>query len=679
MISGATYLVIFDFDYQIEDVEKVIFTFQGKSTITKSYPETATYSDGKILIPLMQEDTIELEGYVYIEAQVNFANKSVEKKKFDTIFISSTLATDFVEGNTPSGDVVLAKLRFERDGNVLIAKVEGDIKPEEIEAAVTKYLEEHPIETITKEECEEIVAEYAKEHHDELKGDKGDKGDTGEKGEKGADGANGRDGVDGRNGVDGANGADGASAYAIAVSHGYVGTETQWLASLKGKDGANGKDGVNGKDGADGKDGTNGVDGEDGSDGKSAYEIAVEHGYVGTESEWLASLKGKDGTDGTNGKDGVDGKTPVKGEDYFTQSDIDEIVSEVESEIGTEFATTATVTALSADVDRHAFGSVSGSRNLWDEKWELGMYSHANGSKQPASTSIRNVNPIKIAPNANFRMVSPVSIRVFYYDSNHSYISTVIENGGFTTPNNAHYMCFQYGVTSYENNIAIVEGNAVTPYEPYIKSNAMLTESANASEVAEAELMALGWCVPSEMPLKNSFANGVLTQYVGRVNLEDLNWSWYSSWNAWQTTESSHKRPSDGGVAINGYTSKYACVSASVGSSDQNNQLWASTSTPTIWVANKSTTEKPTGYFYYELATPIKHSITDMPSVQSMFGEIWDSTKQYRISDGIKYVTHSNTVYELLMDNVGMQPDLHPEFWKKQTVFDILASITGFP
>lgn len=29
--------------------------------------------------------------------------------------------------------------------------------------------------------------------------------------------------------------------------------------------------------------------------GKSAYEIAVENGYTGTETEWLASLNGKDG------------------------------------------------------------------------------------------------------------------------------------------------------------------------------------------------------------------------------------------------------------------------------------------------------------------------------------------------------------------------------------------------
>ena len=36
-------------------------------------------------------------------------------------------------------------------------------------------------------------------------------------------------------------------------------------------------------------------DAEHGLDGKSAYEIACDHGYVGTEEEWLESLKGKDG------------------------------------------------------------------------------------------------------------------------------------------------------------------------------------------------------------------------------------------------------------------------------------------------------------------------------------------------------------------------------------------------
>ena len=34
-----------------------------------------------------------------------------------------------------------------------------------------------------------------------------------------------------------------------------------------------------------------------GKDGKSAYQIAVDNGFEGSESEWLASLKGKPGDD----------------------------------------------------------------------------------------------------------------------------------------------------------------------------------------------------------------------------------------------------------------------------------------------------------------------------------------------------------------------------------------------
>lgn len=54
--------------------------------------------------------------------------------------------------------------------------------------------------------------------------------------------------------------------------------------------------------------------------GKSAYEIAVERGFQGSEEYWLASLRGKPG---------ADGYIPVKGLDYFTQSDKDEIVSRI--------------------------------------------------------------------------------------------------------------------------------------------------------------------------------------------------------------------------------------------------------------------------------------------------------------------------------------------------------------
>ena len=116
-------------------------------------------------------------------------------------------------------------------------------------------------------------------------------------GKDGTDGLPGKDGIDGQNGADGqdgVNGIDGKSAYEIAVANGFIGTESEWLESLKGSDG---RDGVDGKDGADGLPGKDGIDGQNGADGKSAYIIAVEHGFTGTETEWLASLKGADGKD----------------------------------------------------------------------------------------------------------------------------------------------------------------------------------------------------------------------------------------------------------------------------------------------------------------------------------------------------------------------------------------------
>ena len=49
--------------------------------------------------------------------------------------------------------------------------------------------------------------------------------------------------------------------------------------------------------------------GANGKDGRSAYEIAIENGFVGTAAEWLKSLKGRDGLPGKDGADGLPGKS----------------------------------------------------------------------------------------------------------------------------------------------------------------------------------------------------------------------------------------------------------------------------------------------------------------------------------------------------------------------------------
>ena len=101
----------------------------------------------------------------------------------------------------------------------------------------------------------------------------------------------------------GANGEKGSSAYQIAVEQGYQGSESDWLSSLKGDKGEKGNTGAKGNPG------------QDGADGKSAYAIAVEHGYEDSEEKWLLSLKGEKGDTGERGEKGDAG---VAGKDGFS-------------------------------------------------------------------------------------------------------------------------------------------------------------------------------------------------------------------------------------------------------------------------------------------------------------------------------------------------------------------------
>ena len=54
--------------------------------------------------------------------------------------------------------------------------------------------------------------------------------------------------------------------------------------------------------------------GETGIEGKSAYQIAVEKGFIGTETEWIASLKGEIGPMGPQGIQGKTGPQGIQGE-----------------------------------------------------------------------------------------------------------------------------------------------------------------------------------------------------------------------------------------------------------------------------------------------------------------------------------------------------------------------------
>lgn len=100
-------------------------------------------------------------------------------------------------------------------------------------------------------------------------------------------------------------------------------TKIEEIELTPGPQGPQGEQGIQGPQGDKGEKGDTGPQGPAGIDGKSAYQIAVDEGFVGSETEWLASLKGDkgdtgakgdkgdQGLPGADGKDGVDGKTPT--------------------------------------------------------------------------------------------------------------------------------------------------------------------------------------------------------------------------------------------------------------------------------------------------------------------------------------------------------------------------------
>lgn len=85
----------------------------------------------------------------------------------------------------------------------------------------------------------------------------------------------------------GPQGADGVSAYEVWLNEGNSGTESDFLASLQG---------ATGPQGPIGSTGITGPAGADGMDGSSAYEIWLNAGNTGTEADFLASLEGPAGT-----------------------------------------------------------------------------------------------------------------------------------------------------------------------------------------------------------------------------------------------------------------------------------------------------------------------------------------------------------------------------------------------
>lgn len=153
--------------------------------------------------------------------------------------------------------------------------------------------------------------------------------------------------ISGGSGEQGPAGADGKSAYQIAVSNGFVGTETAWLASLKGEKGDPGEQGPAGADGKSVNIKGNVASSSDLSsltgiiDGDAYLAQDTGHLHVYTNGSFIdvgeiRGPQGEKGEKGDPGTAGADGKTPVKGTDYFTEAEINTIKNELKTYMDTQ-------------------------------------------------------------------------------------------------------------------------------------------------------------------------------------------------------------------------------------------------------------------------------------------------------------------------------------------------------
>lgn len=125
--------------------------------------------------------------------------------------------------------------------------------------------------------------------------------------------------------------------------------------------------------------------------------------------------------------------------------------------------------------------------NLWDEEWESGTYSTADGRPSVSANAIRSKNIIAIKPSSTFAFFNSTAnaqIRLYYYDKSGAFLSweakTAVNNVvTFTTPENACFINFAVGnsvtpVTTNNQNLSINYPSTDTEYHAYNGTTALI-------------------------------------------------------------------------------------------------------------------------------------------------------------------------------------------------------------
>lgn len=114
--------------------------------------------------------------------------------------------------------------------------------------------------------------------------------------------------------------------------------------------------------------------------GFSAYEVAKQNGYVGTEAQWLESLHGPKGDDGAPGKDGADGASAGFGTP----------MASVDANVGTPSVTIEASGSNAAKVFKFIFKNLKGEKGDKGERGPAGSVVIDNALSSTSTNPVQN-------------------------------------------------------------------------------------------------------------------------------------------------------------------------------------------------------------------------------------------------------------------------------------------------
>ena len=251
-------------------------------------------------------------------------------------------------------------------------------------------------------------------------GPQGPIGLTGPQGIQGPAGATGPQGEQGPIGLTGATGATGPQG-----PQGPIG-----LTGATGPQGPIGLTGATGVTGSQGPAGANGIDGVNGTNGLSAYQVWLNVGNIGTETDFITSLTGPQGAQGPAGVDGQDGTNGLNG--------INTLVNTTTEPAGTNCANGGTKIEVGLDIDGN------GLLDAGEINTSLTKYV-CNGATGPQGASgnngITSTNNTQIIDNSsgNYSTINGVEVPNFLnYFGNGALGNTTVTNNQLIN-NNSMY------------------------------------------------------------------------------------------------------------------------------------------------------------------------------------------------------------------------------------------------